>query len=75
MQFYVNVKVNDWKYEVMDSNSIGIGGFKEIIFSVKGEGVSLSDSCQPFLEFSICASNASRTFFNEFENIKNWLYY
>ena len=29
----------DWKYEVMDSNSIGIGGFKEIIFSVKGEGV------------------------------------
>ena len=30
---------NDWKYEVMDSNSIGIGGFKEIIFSVKGEGV------------------------------------
>ena len=30
---------NDWKYEVMDSNSIGIGGFKEIIFSIKGEGV------------------------------------
>ena len=30
---------NDWKYDVMDSNSIGIGGFKEIIFSVKGEGV------------------------------------
>lgn len=30
---------NGWKYEVMESNSIGIGGFKEIIFSVKGEGV------------------------------------
>ena len=30
---------NHWKYEVMDSNAIGIGGFKEIIFSVKGEGV------------------------------------
>ena len=30
---------NSWKYEVMESNSIGIGGFKEIIFSVKGESV------------------------------------
>ena len=30
---------NGWKYEVMESNSIGIGGFKEIIFSVKGESV------------------------------------
>ena len=30
---------NHWKYQVMDSNAIGIGGFKEIIFSVKGEGV------------------------------------
>jgi len=28
-----------WKYEVMESNSIGIGGFKEIIFSVSGESV------------------------------------
>ncbi len=30
---------NGWKYEVMESNAIGIGGFKEIIFSVKGESV------------------------------------
>ncbi|MEA1880885.1 MAG: peptide chain release factor 1 [Candidatus Marinimicrobia bacterium] len=30
---------NGWKYEVMESNAIGIGGFKEIIFSVTGEGV------------------------------------
>jgi peptide chain release factor 1 len=30
---------NGWKYEVMESNSIGIGGFKEVIFSVSGEGV------------------------------------
>ncbi|MDP6339335.1 MAG: peptide chain release factor 1 [Candidatus Marinimicrobia bacterium] len=30
---------NSWKYEVMESNAIGIGGFKEIIFSVTGEGV------------------------------------
>ena len=30
---------NGWKYEVMESNSIGIGGFKEVIFSVKGESV------------------------------------
>ena len=30
---------NSWKYVVMESNSIGIGGFKEIIFSVKGESV------------------------------------
>ena len=30
---------NSWKYEVMESNAIGIGGFKEIIFSVKGESV------------------------------------
>jgi peptide chain release factor 1 len=28
-----------WKYEVLESNAIGIGGFKEIIFSVKGESV------------------------------------
>ncbi len=30
---------NGWKYEVMESNAIGIGGFKEIIFSVTGESV------------------------------------
>ena len=30
---------NGLKYEVMESNAIGIGGFKEIIFSVKGESV------------------------------------
>tara|TARA_Y100000590_G_scaffold338477_1_gene385703 strand:- start:8247 stop:9314 length:1068 start_codon:yes stop_codon:yes gene_type:complete len=30
---------NRLKYEVMESNAIGIGGFKEIIFSVKGESV------------------------------------
>jgi peptide chain release factor 1 len=28
-----------WKVSVMDSNRIGIGGFKEIIFSVKGKNV------------------------------------
>lgn len=27
-----------WKYEVMSSNDIGIGGFKEIIFSIRGRG-------------------------------------
>lgn len=27
-----------WKLELIDSSIIGIGGFKEIIFSVKGEG-------------------------------------
>ena len=30
---------NSWKYSVMESNAIGIGGFKEIIFSVEGDGV------------------------------------
>lgn len=30
---------NGLKYEVMESNAIGIGGFKEVIFSVKGESV------------------------------------
>ncbi len=29
---------NTWKYEVLESHEIGIGGFKEIIFSVVGEG-------------------------------------
>lgn len=28
-----------WKLEILDSNRIGIGGFKEIIFSVKGKNV------------------------------------
>ncbi len=27
-----------WKVELMDSNSIGIGGFKEVVFQVKGKG-------------------------------------
>jgi len=27
-----------WKVEVMDSNAIGIGGFKEIVFQVRGKG-------------------------------------
>jgi peptide chain release factor 1 len=27
-----------WKVELMDSNAIGIGGFKEVIFQVKGKG-------------------------------------
>jgi peptide chain release factor 1 len=27
-----------WKVEMMDSNAIGIGGFKEVIFMVKGKG-------------------------------------
>ena len=30
---------NSWKCSVMESNTIGIGGFKEIIFSVQGDGV------------------------------------
>jgi peptide chain release factor 1 len=29
---------NRWKLEVLSSNEIGIGGFKEIIFLVKGDG-------------------------------------
>lgn len=27
-----------WKVEIIDSNAIGIGGFKEIVFQVKGRG-------------------------------------
>jgi len=27
-----------WKVEMMDSNAIGVGGFKEVIFQVKGKG-------------------------------------
>lgn len=29
---------NSWKTEVMDSNETEIGGFKEIVFSIEGEG-------------------------------------
>nr|WP_300006094.1 peptide chain release factor 1 [Tissierella sp.] len=29
---------NNWKVDIMDSNEIGIGGFKEIIFMIKGKG-------------------------------------
>lgn len=29
---------NNWKIETMDSNEIGIGGFKEVIFMIKGKG-------------------------------------
>ena len=29
---------HNWKVELMDSNAIGIGGFKEVIFQVKGQG-------------------------------------
>ncbi len=29
---------NSWKIELIDASEIGIGGYKEIIFSVKGEG-------------------------------------
>lgn len=31
---------NNWKTSVIDSSSIGIGGFKEIIFSIKGSSTS-----------------------------------
>lgn len=30
---------HNWKISVLDSNRIGIGGFKEIIFSIKGKNV------------------------------------
>ncbi|HQD51040.1 MAG TPA: peptide chain release factor 1 [Defluviitaleaceae bacterium] len=29
---------NNWKVEIMDSNEIGVGGFKEIIFMIQGRG-------------------------------------
>ena len=29
---------NRWKIEVMSTNEIGIGGFKEVIFMIKGKG-------------------------------------
>jgi peptide chain release factor 1 len=28
----------NWKVDLMDSNAIGVGGFKEVIFQVKGQG-------------------------------------
>ncbi len=28
----------NWKTEVMNTNSIGIGGYKEVIFMIKGKG-------------------------------------
>ena len=28
----------NWKVELMDQNAIGVGGFKEVIFQVKGQG-------------------------------------
>ena len=33
------VEKNNWKIDVMNSNKLGIGGFKEIIFSVSGKNV------------------------------------
>ena len=30
---------NDWKTEVLSSSETGIGGFKEVVFSLKGKGV------------------------------------
>ncbi len=30
---------SNWKFEVMDSNSTGMGGMKEIVFSIHGTGV------------------------------------
>ncbi|MCK5319791.1 peptide chain release factor 1 [Candidatus Parcubacteria bacterium] len=32
------IESNDWKTNILDSSPIGIGGFKEIIFEVKGIG-------------------------------------
>ncbi|MBC8590104.1 peptide chain release factor 1 [Wansuia hejianensis] len=31
-------ETNRWKIEIMSSNEIGIGGFKEVIFMIKGKG-------------------------------------
>ncbi|GHT51857.1 peptide chain release factor 1 [Endomicrobiia bacterium] len=30
---------NGWKYEVLDSNSTGLGGFKEVVFEINGDRV------------------------------------
>lgn len=32
------IERQNWKFEVLSSNEIGIGGYKEIIFQVKGKG-------------------------------------
>jgi peptide chain release factor 1 len=32
------VERQNWKYEILSQNEIGIGGYKEIIFQVKGKG-------------------------------------
>lgn len=32
-------ETNRWKIEIMSSNEIGIGGYKEVIFMIKGKGV------------------------------------
>jgi peptide chain release factor 1 len=32
------VERQGWKVELMDSNAIGVGGFKEVVFQVKGKG-------------------------------------
>ncbi len=32
-------EMQGWKVEVLDSNQIGIGGFKEVVFSISGRGV------------------------------------
>src|SRR6267143_2157886 len=33
-----------WKVEVMDSHPTGVGGFKEIVFFIQGQGVNTTDS-------------------------------
>jgi peptide chain release factor 1 len=32
-------EIRRWKYEILDFNEIGIGGYKEIVFSIKGKDV------------------------------------
>jgi len=32
-------EANGWKYEILDSNFTGLGGYKEIIFEINGRGV------------------------------------
>jgi peptide chain release factor 1 len=31
-------ELHNWKYEIMSENAIGIGGYKEVIFLIKGHG-------------------------------------
>ncbi len=33
------VELKHWKYEVLDFNDTGLGGFKEVVFSIKGKDV------------------------------------